>query len=218
MPKSLRIRTEVGKDKAVTVNLDQDFEFIEILSVKLSQEELYVRQCADYGVVVGRISVNDGFGVPNAKLSIFIPITDEDDLNPVISSIYPYKTVEDVNEDGYRYNLLPYKPSYPGHSATGSFPDLEDVLVNPVAVEIYDKYYKFSVTTNDSGDFMIFGVPVGSQKLVMNVDLSDIGPFSQSPQDLIRLGVATESQVNGTKFRTSENITSSRRSCKSFVG
>ena len=206
MPKSLRIRTEVGKDKAVTVNLDQDFEFIEILSVKLSQEELYVRQCADYGVVVGRISVNDGFGVPNAKLSIFIPITDEDDLNPVISSIYPYKAIEDVNEDGYKYNLLPYKPSYPGHSATGSFPDLEDVLVNPVAVEIYDKYYKFSVTTNDSGDFMIFGVPVGSQKLVMNVDLSDMGPFSQSPQDLIRLGLATESQVNGTKFNTSENF------------
>lgn len=208
MSKSLRIRTEVGKDKTVTFNLDQDFEFIEILSLKLSQEELYVRQCADYGVVVGRISVNDGFGVPNAKLSIFIPLTDEDELNPVISTLYPYKNVTDTNEDGYKYNLLPYKPSYPGHAATGSFPDLEDVLINPVVVEIYDKYYKFSVTTNDSGDFMIFGVPVGSQKLVLNVDLSDIGPFSQSPQDLIRLGIATENQVNGTKFDTSENLDS----------
>lgn len=206
MPKSYRIRTQVGINKKIDVNLEQDFEFLEILSLKLAQSELYVRQCSDYGVVVGRVSINNGFGIPNAKLSIFIPITAEDETNPIISSIYPYKTVDDINEDGYKYNLLPYKPSYPGHSATGSFPDLEDVLINPTAIEIYDKYYKFTVTTNDSGDFMIFGVPVGSQTLVMNVDLSDIGPFSLSPQDLIRLGIATDSQVNGTKFKTSENI------------
>jgi len=206
MPKSYRIRTQVGIDKQVNIDLNQDFEFLEILSLKLAQSELYIRQCSDYGVVVGRVSINNGFGVPNAKLSIFIPITQEDELNPVLNSIYPYKTVDDINEDGYKYNLLPYKPSYPGHSATGSFPDLEDVLINPTAIEIYDKYYKFTVTTNDSGDFMIFGVPVGSQTLVMNVDLSDIGPFSLSPQDLIRLGIATDSQVNGTKFKTSENL------------
>lgn len=206
MSKSLRLRTQVGKDQAVTFNLNQDFEFIEILSLKLSQTEIYTRQCADYGVVVGRISINNGFGVPNAKLSIFVPITPEDEFNPVISAIYPYKSPEEINEDGFKYNLLPYLPSYPGHSATGSFPDLEDVLTNNTAVEIYDKYYKFTVTTNDSGDFMLFGVPTGSQKLVMNVDLSDIGPFSQSPQDLIRLGLATDSQVDGVRFKTSENL------------
>ena len=206
MSKSVRVRTQVGKDQSLTFNLNQDFEFIEILSLKLSQNEIYTRQCADYGVVVGRISINNGFGIPNAKLSIFIPISAEDEVNPLINSIYPYKSPEEINEDGFRYNLLPYKPSYPGHSATGSFPDLQDVLTNSTAVEIYDKYYKFTVTTNDSGDFMLFGVPTGSQNLVMNVDLSDIGPFSQSPQDLIRLGLATESQVNGTKFQTSENL------------
>jgi hypothetical protein len=206
MPKSLRIRTKVGVDRQVNLNLEQDFEFIEILSLKLSQSEIYTRQCADYGVVAGRVSVNDGFGVPNSKVSIFIPITAEDETNPIISSIYPYKTIGDVNEDGYKYNLLPYKPSYPGHSATGSFPDLEDVLTNPTAIEIYDKYYKFTVTTNDSGDFMIFGVPTGTYDIIMNVDVSDIGPFSQSPQDLIRLGIATESQVNGTRFKSSENL------------
>jgi hypothetical protein len=207
MSKSIRVRTQVGVDKQVNIDLQQDFEFLEILSLKLSQSDLYVRQCSDYGVVAGRVSVNDGFGIPNAKLSIFIPVTQEDENNPIISSIYPYKTFNDVNEDGYKYNLLPYKPSYPGHSATGSFPDLEDVLTNPTAIQIFDKYYKFTVTTNDSGDFMIFGVPTGSQTLIMNVDLSDIGPFSQSPQDLIRLGIATENQVNGTTFKTSENIT-----------
>ena len=206
MPKSVRIRTKVGVDRQVNLNLEQDFEYIEILSLKLSQSEIYTRQCADYGVVAGRVSVNDGFGVPNAKVSIFIALSTADEANPIISAIYPYKTISDINEDGYKYNLLPYKPSYPGHSATGSFPDLEDVLTNPTAIEIYDKYYKFTVTTNDSGDFMIFGVPTGTFDIIMNVDISDIGPFSQSPQDLIRLGLATESQVNGTRFRVSENL------------
>ena len=93
MPKSLRIRTKVGVDRQVNLNLEQDFEFIEILSLKLSQSEIYTRQCADYGVVAGRVSVNDGFGVPNSKVSIFIPITAEDESNPIISSIYPYKTI-----------------------------------------------------------------------------------------------------------------------------
>jgi hypothetical protein len=207
MSKSYRVRTQVGVDKSVTVNLDQDFDFLEILSLKLSQSEIYVRQCSDYGVIAGRVSVNDGYGIPNAKLSLFVPITAADELNPTISEIYPYKTITDINEDGYRYNLLPYKPSFPGHSATGSFPDLEDVLTNPTAIELYDKYYKFTVTTNDSGDFMMFGVPVGSYTILMNLDLSDMGPFSQSPQDLIRIGLATDSQVNGTKFQTSENLT-----------
>ena len=206
MSKSYRVRTQVGIDKSVVVNLDQDFDFLEILSLKLSQSEIYTRQCSDYGVIAGRVSVNDGYGIPNAKLSLFIPITAADELNPTISEIYPYKTITDINEDGYRYNLLPYKPSFPGHSATGSFPDLEDVLTNPTAIELYDKYYKFTVTTNDSGDFMMFGVPVGSYTILMNLDLSDMGPFSQSPQDLIRIGLATDSQVNGTKFQTSENL------------
>ena len=53
---------------------------------------------------------------------------------------------------------------------------------------------------------MIFGVPVGSHTIVVDIDLSDIGEFSLSPQDLIRMGVATENQVDGTKFRSSTNL------------
>jgi hypothetical protein len=40
----------------------------------------------------------------------------------------------------------------------------------------------------------------------MDVDLSDIGCFSLSPQDLIQSGLAVESQVNGSKFKTSMNL------------
>ena len=206
MSNSYRIRTELGVDKSVQVYLDQDFEFLEILSLKILQSQIYTRPCSDYGVIVGRISVNNGFGIPNAKVSVFIPITQEDENNPVILELYPYKNVTDVNEDGYRYNLLPYVQQYGGHTPTGTFPDRSDVLTNPTLIEVFDKYYKYTARTNDSGDYMIFGVPLGTQTVHIDIDLSDIGEFSLSPQDLVRMGRANENQIAGTRFRASTNL------------
>jgi len=206
MPKSYRIRTQVGQDKFINVKLEQDFEQLEILSLKINQSEIYTRICADYGVIIGRVVVNGGFGVPNAKVSIFIPLTSEDETNPIISELYPYKTLSDVNEEGYRYNLLPQDPSYSTHAATGTFPNRDQVLLEQSYIEVYDKYYKYTVKTNDSGDYMIFGAPTGTQTLVMDVDLSDIGCFSLSPQDLIQSGLANPSQVNGNTFKNSTNL------------
>jgi hypothetical protein len=206
MSKSYRIRTKVGVDTSIKVLIDQEFEHLEILSLKILQTDIYTRQCADYGVIVGRVSINNGFGVPNAKVSIFIPIDSKDQSNPVISELYPYKSLSDVNDDGYRYNLLPYVKSYSAHIPTGTFFNRMDVLTNPTLIEVYDKYYKYNAVTNESGDYMIFGVPVGSHLIVLDVDLSDIGEFSLSPQDLIRMGIATESQVSGTNFKSSNNL------------
>lgn len=206
MQNSYRIRTKPGVDSSIKILLDQEYEFLEILSLKILQSQIYTRQCSDYGVIVGRVSVNNGFGIPNAKVSIFIPLSGQDELNPVISELYPYKTLSDLNEDGYRYNLLPYEKQHSGHNPTGTFFSREDVLTNPTSIEVYNKYYRYTSVTNDSGDFMIFGVPIGTQTIVMDVDLSDIGEFSLSPQDLIRMNLATESQVAGVNFKTSSNL------------
>jgi uncharacterized membrane protein YgcG len=208
MGQSYRIRTELGISKTINIQLDQEFEFLEILSLKLQQEDVYTKSCAEYGVVVGRVTANNGFGLPNARVSIFIPIESVDESNPIISSIYPYKSPNDKNEDGYRYNLLPYEQSYSTHAATGTLPTRLDALTGSTAIEIYDKYYKFTVKTNDSGDYMIMGVPQGNHTLVMDVDLSDIGEFSLTPQDLIRMGLASEAQVAGNRFRTSNDLNS----------
>jgi hypothetical protein len=205
MPNSYRIRTDIGTNKVLQVNLDQDFDKLEILSLSIFPNDVYTRSCADFGVICGRVFANRGLGLVNARVSVFIPIFEEDELNPIISTLYPYKSFEDFNEDGYKYNLLPYSQSYSGHVPVGTFPDRLDALVNPSVIEVYDKYYKFTAKTNDAGDFMIFGVPVGQHELFMQVDLSDIGEFSLAPQDLIRMGRAVESQVNGTKFKFSEN-------------
>lgn len=205
MSSSYRIRTELGIDKVVQVKLEQNFDTLELLSLYINPNDVYTRACADYGVVVGRVFCNKGLGLPNAKVSIFIALDDADINDVVISTLYPYKTYNDVNEDGYKYNLLPYVPSYTGHIPVGTFPDRSDVLKDKSVIEVYDKYFKFVVSTNGSGDFMILGVPPGQHTLFMQVDLSDIGEFSFTPADLIRIGRGTDSQFNGSQFKFSEN-------------
>ena len=64
MPNSYRIRTDLGINKSINVSINQEFEYLEILSLKVLQSEIYTRVCSDYGVIIGRISVNNGFGLP----------------------------------------------------------------------------------------------------------------------------------------------------------
>ena len=208
MSKNYRFRTKVGQDREVRLQIQQDFDMIEILSLKLKQEDVYTRFCADYGVVAGRVIANGGYGVPNVSVSIFVPLSSQDENDPIISTLYPYKRVDQKNEDGYRYNLLPYKKEYGGHTPTGTFPDIQDILERKEVLEIYEKYYKYTVRTNDSGDFMIVGVPLGMQTIVMDMDLSNIGCFSLRPSDLIRMGMGVESQFNGSQFKSSTDIES----------
>ena len=208
MNSSYRVRTQIGVDKSVPVDLEQDFEVLEILSLKIYQREIYNRVCSDYGVICGRIFANNGFGIPNAKISLFIPLSDDDSRNPEITDLYPFTSIDNLDVNGYRYNLLPKEQSHSGHVPTGTFPTREEILLQKDYSEVYEKYYKYTVKTNDSGDYMIFGMPVGSYTIVVDIDLSDIGQFSLTPQDLIRMGMATESQVSGSKFISSSNLNS----------
>jgi hypothetical protein len=206
MTQKHRISTNIGKDQVIKVELKQDFDLLEVLSLKFTQKEIYTSLCADYGVVVGRISVNDGFGIPNARVSIFIPLDDVDENDPVISELYPYKSTSDRNETGYKYNLLPSRQQHSGHSPTGTFPDQTDVLNREEYLEIYEKYYKYTVKTNQSGDFMIWGVPLGTQTLHVDVDLSDMGCQSMVPYDFIYEGISEEKFENKYTFMSSENL------------
>ena len=40
MPKSYRIRTTPGSDKSIKIELEQDFEFLEILSLKINGNKI----------------------------------------------------------------------------------------------------------------------------------------------------------------------------------
>ena len=140
MGKSIRIKTTPGGgDKYVSLNIEQDFDFLEVLSVKIRQDDVYRRFCSDYGVVVGRVILNDGFGAPNAKVSVFIPLDEEDEDNTLITSIYPYKSVTDQDSSFIRYNLLPDSVQNGFHKPVGTFPSKRKVLNNDVYLDVYDK-------------------------------------------------------------------------------
>ena len=205
--KSFRVRTQVGKDQNLTFELKQDFDLLEILSLSLTQREVYTRMCADFGVICGRVIVNGGFGIPNAKVSVFIPLDGADEGNEVIKQMYPFKQPFDKNDEGVRYNLLSKDPNFACHIPVGTFPRLKDVLTQQTVESVFKKYYKFTAKTNEAGDFMIYGVPVGSHSLVMDVDLSDIGCFSMLPEDF-KIKGAPESDFDGPRFRSDNEIDS----------
>lgn len=203
-----RIYTNIGKDQKITVELKQEHDLLEILSLKFSQQQTYDSFCADYGVVCGRVSVNNGLGIPNVRVSIFVPLTTEHEDDPVISTLYPYKNIDDKDENGYRYNLLPSRKQHGGHEATGTFPDQIDINSREEILEVFETYYKYTAKTNESGDFMIWGVPLGSQTLHIDGDLSDIGCFSLRPYDFIRQGLGVDSFKNTYTYKSSNDINS----------
>jgi len=209
MSNTVRIRTTPnGPDKYLKVNLEQDFDFIEILSLKISQEDTYRKFCSDYGVVVGRVSINNGFGVPNAKVSVFIPLDEIDKQNPLIKGLYPFEVITDKDSEGIRYNLLPKNSETDNECYTpvGTFPAKREVLDNDTMLEVYCKYYKFTTTTNHAGDFMFFGVPLGNYTVHVDADISDIGIASQRPYDFISQGTPTKLFESPTKFKGGKNL------------
>ena len=201
-----RINTEIGTDKTINIELKQDFDLLEILSLKFTQQEAYTSICADYGVVCGRVVVNNGFGIPNARVSIFVPITDVDETDPVVSALYPFKSSTDTNEEGYRYNLLPSRKQHGGHTPTGTFFDQEDILTREECLEVFEKYYKYTAKTNSAGDFMIWGVPLGDQQIHVDIDLSDMGCFSLRPYDFIRQGTAEDRFDRFYRFKSDSDL------------
>ena len=125
--RSYRLRTKIGVtedspvvDKYLTVKLDEDIDTIDIMSLKIKQENTYKFHAADYGVVVGRAIANGGFGVPNVKVSVFIAASEATKNDAIYNAIYPYERVTQKNSDNIRYNLLPdaveaFHPVHAGH-------------------------------------------------------------------------------------------------------
>lgn len=202
-----RITTNIGRDQKVNVEILHNYDLMEILSLKFSQKDIYASgACSTYGVVVGRVNANSGYGIPNAKISIFIPQKDLDANDPVISALYPYQQITDKDADGYRYNLLPSRQQHAGQTPTGTFPDQEDILTREEVLEVFENYYSFTVKTNSAGDFMIWGVPVGLQTIHVDIDLSDIGCFSLRPYDFIKKGSGIDNFDRYYKFKASTDL------------
>lgn len=204
--KNYRIRTNISSDKVVHAPLTQDINFLEILSLKIDQSNSYKLHTSNYGVIVGRVLANEAFGIPNAKVSVFIPLTEDDTLRSDILNRYPYLNINDKDSNNIRYNLLKDESNDKCYRVVGTFPNKRLVLDNNTEIEVYEKYWKYTTITNQSGDYMIFGVPIGKQQVHVDVDLSDIGVLSQKPRDFMYKGYNATQFDNANQFKESTNL------------
>ena len=201
-----RVHTNIREDKFLNVNINQDIEQLEILSLKLDVENFYKTHTSDYGCLVGRVLANQGVGVPNVKISVFIPAEKADLENPVFRYLYPYTSVKTKNSDGIRYNLLPETVDNRCHQDIGTFPNKRLVLDDTNTIEVFDKYFKYTTVTNNAGDYMLFGLPVGNNIIHSELDLSDIGMLSQKPRDLFYKGYNKTQFENPSQFKKDTNL------------
>lgn len=205
--RSYRIRTQVGNhEPMIHVDMEHTIDTFEILSLKISQTSVYKLMNSDSGLIVGRVVANGGFGVPNAKVSVFVPYENTEDMKKRL--MYYYTSPRDTNTQGIRYNLLPEQLDDVCHQSVGTFPDKRVLLDNDSWIEIFDKYYKYTTRTNNSGDYMIYGAPIGTQTIHVDVDLSDIGVLSQRPRDMVYKGANINQFESPNKFRVDTNLSS----------
>ena len=206
--KTYRIRTTVGQDAPSVINvpLNQTYDMFDILSLKLRQTNTYKTFDSTVGLIVGRVIANGGVGVENAKISIFLPV--EEDEEWANKFIYDYYTTRGLDDNGIRYNLLPDSSEDACYAVVGTFPNKRLVLDNDSYIEIFDKYWKYTTKTNKAGDYMMTGIPVGEQILHMDLDLSDCGILSQRPRDLIGQGYDAKLFESPNKYKKSDNLNS----------
>ena len=215
-----RIATKLNqKNKYLNIKLEQSYSMLDVLSLSLNQTDQTVLANAGYGVVVGRVSISQ-VGIPNAKVSVFIPIDPNE--TPDNAAVYPYSTVRSQDASGKRYNLLTkirrwnpfstFPPNASGIGASpkvpvGTMPDKVEVLANGVWREVFPKYYKYTTTTNQSGDYMLF-CPAGAQTMFVDCDISDIGRFSTTYAVMSHVqGLPPESfNNNGTLLEPSNDL------------
>lgn len=207
--KTYRIKANVGssEESFINVKLDQDYDTFQILSLTLKGADTYRLHNADYGVIVGRVLANENFGVPNAKISVFIE-ADTDNMSLSELDLYPYTQTSTTNRNGIKYNLLPNEKITDCHQPVGTFPTKSYLLDNDDLIEIFDNYYVYTTRTNNAGDYMICGVPTGNHQLHMDLDLSDCGILSQRPRDFVYKGYTIEQFENPNMFKTGTTLSS----------
>lgn len=234
--KAVRIPMKPGdkKERYVQFSLNSSFQFLDFLSLRLAETDAYRLFQADYGVVAGRVIGNEGLGIPNCRISLFIPRDEASDTfeerltkgnleAQLVNGLYPFENVTDEDSQGRRYNLLPSRSRNRGFNGfpennlgvgatpkvpVGTFPEKDDIVANPSLLSVYGKFYRYSTVTNEAGDYMLFGVPSGTHMIHMDCDLTDIGRWSLSPLLMTQtLGYPKDLfEDNGTAIRPSTDL------------
>ena len=87
--KIVRIPIDLNSDdQEIRINLEDEFQSLDVLSLNITSNDVYSRVKSDFGVIVGRVTTSQGLGIQNAKINIFIPLTEEDKSRIEITKLY----------------------------------------------------------------------------------------------------------------------------------
>jgi hypothetical protein len=178
-----RIKTKIlpEQNQYLKVNLEQDFDALDILTLSIYGTDAYPNPCGDWGIIMGRIVDSNSFPMENVKVGYVIPLDDTDKNDITITSIY-----DDIM--GNKYPLLPKYRVNKNHYPVGGFPSEDEVMANSALEYVYKKYFKFVTSTNQNGDYTILGIPLGKGSLLMNFDSTDAGSLSTTPVQQLATG------------------------------
>lgn len=178
-----RIKTKIlpEQNQYLKVNLEQDFDVLDILTLSIYGTDAYPNPCGDWGIIMGRIVDSNSFPMENVKVGYVLPLDDTDKNDITISSIY-----NDIM--GNKYPLLPKYKVNKNHYPVGGFPSEDEVMANSALEYVYKKYFKFVTSTNQNGDYTILGIPLGKGSLLMNFDSTDAGSLSTTPVQQLATG------------------------------
>jgi len=182
-----RIKTKIlpEQNQYLKVNIKQDFDVLDILTLSIYGTDTYPNPCGDWGVIMGRVVDSNSFPMENVKVGYVIPLDEDDSNNITINNIY-----NDIM--GNKYPLLPKYSVNKNHYPVGGFPSEDEVMANSALEYVYKKYFKFIASTNQNGDYAILGIPLGGGKLLMNFDSTDAGSLSTTPTQQLATGQKEE--------------------------
>jgi hypothetical protein len=194
-----RIKTKIlpEQNQYLRFNLDQDFDVLDILTLSIYGTDAYPNPCGDWGVIIGRIVDSNSFPMENVKVGYILPLDETDTNDITISSIY-----NDIM--GNKYPLLPKYRVNKNHYPAGGFPSEDEVMANSALEYVYKKYFKYVTSTNQNGDYVILGPPLGKGKLLMNFDSTDAGSLSTTPVQQLATG-----QKDKKNFKKDQQVNAS---------
>ena len=197
-----KIKTKIlpEQNQYLKVNIEQDFDILDILTLSVYGTDVYPNPCSDWGVIIGRVVDSNNFPMENVKIGFITPLDDTDTNNVLISTIYSSIVSSD-------YPLLPNYKVNKNHYPVGGFPSEDEVLANSALEYVYKKYFKYVTSTNKNGDYVLVGIPLGSGDLLMNFDSTDAGSLSTTPAQQLATG-----QKNKSDFKSDQQVNLSPKS------
>ena len=194
-----RVKTKIvpEQNQYLKVNIEQNFDVLDILTLSIYGTDTYPNPCSDWGVIMGRVVDNNSFPMENVKVGYVLPLDEIDSNDIIISSIY-----NDIM--GSDYPLLPKYKVNKNHYPVGGFPSEDEVMANSALEYVYKKYFKYVASTNQNGDYVILGIPLGSGNLLMNFDSTDAGSLSTTPTQQLATG-----QKEKSDFKKDQQINAS---------